>query len=368
MSRPRNLARDLLDLLWQQPLWALPFAIFFALVYQPSWAGLFTNYKLALVFALAIRCGLLAVKWWVLPPVLERLEDRPYTHPIQHWIVGIYYSAGALLGTAVAAFLDNRYVLPGFLGSGRAVVLTFLYSMLFTALFLGVNYAIAFYRQAVERARAVEQVRAELAQAELRALRAQIQPHFLFNTLNTIAALIAENPKAAEDTVTRLAEVFRYVLTRSGQEHAPLGEELDFVRDLLSIERLRLGERLRIEESLENGLEGVAVPTLLLQPLVENAVRYGPAARPKGGTIRLSARREGPHLVLEVEDDGPGFDPEAAQSGTGFGLHSVRERLRALGPPHAIEIHSTPGGGTRIRLNLPLDQAPTAGRKGVPSS
>jgi sensor histidine kinase YesM len=367
MSRPRSPARDLLDLLWQQPLWALPFAIFFALIYQPTWAGLLTNYKLALVFAVAIRSGLLAVKWWVLPPVLERLEDRPYAHPIQHWIVGLYYSAGALLGTAVAAFLDNRYVLPGFLGSGRAVVLTFLYSLLFTALFLGFNYAVAFYRQAIDRARAVEQVRAELAQAELRALRAQIQPHFLFNTLNTIAALIAENPKAAEDTVTRLAEVFRYVLTRSGQEYAPLGKELDFVRDLLAIERLRLGERLRTTEDVESGLQGLPVPTLLLQPLVENAVRYGPAARPEGGSIRLSARREGTRLILEVEDDGPGFDPEAAPSGTGFGLHSVRERLRALGPPHAIELRSAPGVGTRIRLTLPVDQARPAGRKGVSS-
>jgi two-component system sensor histidine kinase AlgZ len=368
MSQPRGAVRDLLHMLWRQPLWAVPFAVFFALIYAPSWGGLITSYKLSLVFAFAIRCGLLAVKWWLLPPVLERLEARGNDLPTRSWTIGLYYAAGAMLGTAAAALLNHAFVLPGsFLGSGRAIALTFSYSLVFTALFLGINFAIVFYRQAVERARAVEQVRAELAQAELRALRAQIQPHFLFNTLNTIAALIAENPKVAEDTVTRLAEVFRHVLARSGQEHAPLGEELAFARDLLVIERLRLGERLRTEEAVESGLEAVPVPTLLLQPLVENAVRYGPETRPAGGTIRIAARRDGPHLVLEVEDDGPGFDPDAAPSGTGFGLHSVRERLRALGPPHAIEIRSAPGRGTRIRLTLPLDQARDAGPKGASS-
>jgi len=355
-------------MLWRQPLWAVPFAAFFALIYMPTWHGLVTSYKMSLVFAFAIRCGLLAVKWWVLPPALERLEDRGYSRPTRSWIAGLYYMAGAVVGSAAAAFLNNRFVLPGsFLGSGRAIALTVFYSLIFTTLFLGINYAVVFYRQAVERARAVEQVRAELARAELRALRAQIQPHFLFNTLNTIAALITENPKAAEDTVTRLAEVFRYVLTRSGQEHAPLGEELAFVRDLLAIERLRLGERLRTDEVVESGLEGVPVPALLLQPLVENAVRYGPGSSLAGGTIRLAARREAGRLVLEVEDDGPGFDPEAAPSGTGFGLRSVRERLQALGPPHAIEVRSAPGWGTLIRLTLPLDQARDAGPKGVSS-
>ena len=365
MSPGRSLTRDLLDALWSQPLWAVPFAVFFALIYMPSWGGLVLAYRLSLVFAFMIRLGLLTARWWLLPWVETRMRHLEGTGTRLYWVPGACYTAGALLGTALAAVANHLFVLPGFLGSTRAVILTFVYSLVFTGLFLGINYALVFYREALERARAVEQVRAELAQAELRALRAQMQPHFLFNALNTIAALIAENPRAAEDTVTRLAEVFRYVLAGSGHERAPLGEELAFVRDVLAIERQRLGERLHVVETVEPGLEGVSVPALVLQPLVENAVRHGAGARPEGGTVRITAQRADGLLVLEVEDDGPGIDERIAPSGTGFGLHSVRERLRALGPPHAIEVHSRPGAGTRIRLTLPLDQARPAGTGGA---
>jgi signal transduction histidine kinase len=365
MDQQRSIGREIWSMLWQPAAWGVPFALFFALIYMPSWDGLVLSYKLSAVFAYSIRLGLQAVKWWILPPLLARVGDPECSRTEHYWIPGSCYTAGALLGAALAAVLADRFILPGFIGSSRAIALTATYTLLFTALFVGINYAVVFYRQAVERARAVEQVRAELAQAELRALRAQMQPHFLFNTLNTIAALIVEDPRVAEDTVTRLAEVLRYVLARSSQEHAPLGDELTFVRDLLAIERLRLGARLRVVEEVEGGLDGVPVPTLLLQPLVENAVRYGPGARSEGGTIRLAARRDGTQLVIEVEDDGPGFDPEARPSGTGFGLHSVRERLRALGPPHAIEVRSSPGQGTRIRLTLPMNPTRSAGEPGV---
>jgi LytS/YehU family sensor histidine kinase len=180
----------------------------------------------------------------------------------------------------------------------------------------------------------------------------------LFNTLNTIASLIASNPGAAEETTTRLAELFRYALRASDRELAPLGEELEFLRGYLAVERARFGDRLRVEESIEPGLENIPVPTLLLQPLVENAVRYGVTSLPEGGVLRLSARRTGECLVLEVTDDGPGLDPQAPPSGSGFGLHSVRERLRAAGLSEALVIHSQPGTGTRVRITLPLNHVP----------
>lgn len=366
MNERRSAGHEILAAVWQPPLWAVPFALFFALIYLPSWHGLLVSYKVSLIFAYCIRLGLLGVHWTIAPRLLSRIPDWQSASPTRYLIPGLWYTAGALLGTALAALLNNWFVFPGFLGSVRAMLLTLVYSLVFTGLFLGVNYAIVFYRQAVERARAIEQVRAELAQAELRALRAQIQPHFLFNTLNTIAALIAEDPRAAEDTVTRLAEVFRHVLACSGQEHAPLASELGFVRDVLAIERLRLGERLRVLEDVEPGLDAVLVPTLLLQPLVENAVRHGPGARPAGGTIRIGARRKNGLLLLEVQDDGPGFDPRATPSGTGFGLHLVRERLRALGPPHALEVDSSPGRGTSVRLTLPFASSRTPGGTGEP--
>jgi sensor histidine kinase YesM len=149
-----------------------------------------------------------------------------------------------------------------------------------------------------------------------------------------------------------------------------LGDELAFVRSVIAIERMRFGERLRVEEAIEPGVESVSVPTLLLQPLVENAVQHGVGATPSGATVRIAARREGDLLRLEVTDDGPGFAPDGASaargSGQGFGLRSVRERLKALGPPHALVIDSAPGRGARVSVTLPLAPPPHPGAGATP--
>lgn len=347
----RRLRRDLLALLWKQPLWALPFTVFFAVLYARDWSELWLLFRASLVFSYCVRLGLLVVEYVILPRLAlqpgepERLRGFP--------VRGLWFTAGALASSYAAALIVHVWLIPSFLGSWRQAAGTGMFALLFTLVFSGIAYARAYYVQSVTRARAVEQSRAELAEAELRALRAQIHPHFLFNTLNTIAALIAENPAAAEETTTRLADVFRYTLAASERSHATLAQELAFVRDCLAIEHTRFGDRLRVEEAIEAGVESLLVPTLLLQPLVENATQHGVGARAGGGTVRLVARLEGGRLILEVGDDGPGFDPEAPARAGSFGLHSVRERLRLLGPPHALEIHRVPGGGTLARIVLP---------------
>jgi two-component sensor histidine kinase len=344
-----------------QPLWAIPFAIFFGTLYGPgSWSGYVLAYQISLVFAYAIGFAI----WVVASIIVPRIESGGGGVGLGVQI-GLCFVSASLVGSYVASFIVHFTLLPGFMGSWRSIAVSGMFSLLFAALFGGISFAIAFHRMSNERARAVEQARAELAQAELRALRAQINPHFLFNTLNTIAALIAIDPKAAEETTTRLAEVFRYALQGSERDHVALGAELDFVRDYLAIERTRFGDRLVVEESIATGIEAAPVPSLLLQPLVENAVRHGVSDRPGGGRVRIAARRDGDRLVLEVADDGPGMDGGTASSGTGFGLHSVRERLRALGPPHALEIESRPGEGTRVRLVLPF--TPTTPKEDHPS-
>jgi signal transduction histidine kinase len=353
-------------MLWQQPLWALPFALFFGILFATSPHAWLVLYEASLVFAFLVRIAIIAARFAVVPRLRARFAGATGRGAFPGWWMdGVVYVTAAMTGGYAAAYVIHLTLIPGFLGSPRAVLISGMYSLLFSVLFSGIAYAIAFYHEAVDRARAVEQARAELARAELRALRAQINPHFLFNTLNTIAALIAENPAAAEEVTTRLAETFRYTLATTDRTHTPLGEELEFVRSLIAIERVRFGERLRVEEAIEPGLEAVPVPSLLLQPLVENAIQHGAGASPEGATVRISARRDGDRLVLEVADDGPGFSPGGTSatrgSGQGFGLRSVRERLEALGPPHALEIDSPSGRGARVRVTLPVTPAATAG-------
>jgi LytS/YehU family sensor histidine kinase len=267
------------------------------------------------------------------------------------------YGAAGLAGSLVAALLVHLAIQPGYLASPRRVGIVLFYSLVFTALFMALAYARVYYRAYLERVRAEERMKADLAQAELRALRARIDPHFLFNALNSIAALIAVEPARAEAMTERLAEVFRYTLRGSRRETATLLDELQFVRAYVEIERTRMGERLRFEEQVDPATLTCRLPALLLQPLVENAVRHGAGARGEGGVVRLRAAARNGELVVEVEDDGPGFDPAAPAAG-GFGLHSVSERLRMLGPGHAFEVESDPGRGTRVRLRLPVVSDP----------
>ncbi|MFI5372084.1 MAG: sensor histidine kinase, partial [Candidatus Eisenbacteria bacterium] len=286
--RPRTPGRSLAAAIWQSPFWAVPFALFFALLNGTHHAhGLIVLYLVSAVFAVVIRLCLWIAEWILIPraAAAHHSDDHP---PLPVSIA--IYGGSSLVGSYVAAAIIHFTLIPGFLGSPRDIVLSGVFAALFTVLVGGVIYASVFYRLAIERARAVEQVRAELAQAELRTLRSQMNPHFLFNALNTIASMVREDPAAAEDTTTRLAELFRYALRASDREHVPLADELAFVRDYLAIERRRFGARLTVVEDIAPGLDDVPVPTLLLQPLVENAVRHGIAPRVEGGTVRLAAR------------------------------------------------------------------------------
>ena len=365
--RTDSLGRALLKVVWQAPIWAIPFALFFGTLFGDSFKGYVGAYKISLVFALTIRLTLIALEFGIRRR-MRRDGRRGLSFPVEAALI----LSSSVLASYLAAFIVDRTLMPGFLGSPRMFAVNGMFAFLFTVLIAGIAYAIHFYNESLARARAVEAIRAELAQAELRALKAQVQPHFLFNTLNTIAALIPTDPRAAEEMTTRLAEVFRYALSSSERETAPLSEELAFARGYLDIERARFGNRLAVVTEIEPGLEHVLVPSLLLQPVVENAVRHGIAPRPEGGTIRLQAAREGSRLRLTVEDDGPGIDPAAvarlsgattetprAPGGRGFGLFSVRERLRANGSSDALTIESPPGGGTRVSLRLPLSPVPT---------
>jgi two-component sensor histidine kinase len=201
------------------------------------------------------------------------------------------------------------------------------------------------------------------ATAQLAALRAQINPHFLFNSLNSIAQLIHVDPAKAEACVERLAEIFRYLLNRAEQEFVPLSEELQMTNAYLEIERARFDERLRVETIVDPGALRQLIPNLVLQPLVENAVKHGLSRKVGPGTLRIAARLDDGLLTLVVGDDGLGMSSNVLADvfERGVGLRNLRARLERLyGPAHLPEITSTPGGGTRVELKLPTDRRPEA--------
>ncbi len=342
-----GLGRSLITALWQQPIYAVGFALFFGTLYGATREAFWIAFKVSLIFAFIIRVALIALKHWGLPWLRRRFGGRPL--PIR--IEAPAYLVASVSGSYLAAALINAFMLPGFLGSPLAVARSGAYAVLFTVTIGGVAYAFAFYRQAVERARAIERMRAELSGAELRALRAQVNPHFLFNTLNTIAALVRVNPAEAEDTITRLADVFRYALRASERDHARLAEELEFVRAYLDIERTRFGDRLRVEERIEPGLEGVMVPSLLLQPLVENAVRHGVEPAAEGGVIRIRTRVRLGRAVVSIVNSVPA---EASRPGHGMALRNVRERLRLMHDVAAQFDTRREGDVFRVQVVVPL--------------
>ncbi len=216
---------------------------------------------------------------------------------------------------------------------------------------------------AVELARRAARAEVLRAEAQLAALRARLNPHFILNLLHTLMGLVAREPASAEAALERLGDVLRYALRVQSQalDEVRLREEWEFVDRYLSLERLRLGDRLRSRLEAEEGLLDAVVPAFSLQPLVENAVRHAIAPRAGGGCLVVTARRAGASLVLAVEDDGaPAEESTAARSqapdqGSGIGLHLIQERLLALyGGAARLETGRSALGGFRASVTLPL--------------
>ena len=202
-----------------------------------------------------------------------------------------------------------------------------------------------------------------LLEARLDALQRQINPHFLFNTLNSIASLIRSKPDLAREMIVKLSHILR-VLLRDRDAFVPLREELDFTDDYLDIEVVRFGEKLRVVKEISPDTLDIIVPSMLLQPLIENSIKHGLEPRISGGTITLRSRIADGRLLLEIEDDGVGIEPGGpiiapdsgiVREGSGIGMRNVRERIQVLyGDEAHVDIISRPGRGTRVSLRMPL--------------
>ncbi|QLY29473.1 histidine kinase [Nocardia huaxiensis] len=215
--------------------------------------------------------------------------------------------------------------------------------------------------------------RARLDRAEVRALRAQISPHFIYNALNTIASFVRTDPGRARELILEFADFTRYSF-RSAAEYTVLSDELNNIDRYLALERARFGDALQVRLRIAPEVLGVVLPFLALQPLVENAVRHGLAPRPGGGTVSIAAVDEGTDCVISVEDDGVGMDPELLRSGAldavessggparfeaaHVGLANVDDRLRAaFGNDYGLVVETAPGAGTKVSMRVPKFRA-----------
>ena len=196
--------------------------------------------------------------------------------------------------------------------------------------------------------------RFRLQQAELQTLKTQLWPHFLFNTLNAISALVYSSPKRADLTITHLSDLLRASLKNTRQEEIPLREEVEFLKNYLFIHQTLMEDRLDLDWQVDPDTLDAAVPNMLLQPLVENAIRHGLEPLERGGAIKILVYRREGTLVLRVEDNGVGLPEGDAAEGSGIGLSNTRARLYHLyGDAHSFELRGIDGGGVSVEIGIP---------------
>jgi signal transduction histidine kinase len=310
------------------------------------------NWPASLATGLAISSGILVLYWLdqrFIHPRLETLSPDWLRLGLEMTVLLLDHVVAAV---AVLLFCSRIF---GFEVVPSAAWLTVAAMVVVFPIIHGTEMALRFFRQVQEKERQEERLKALATEAELRALKAQINPHFLFNTLNTIAELIHTDSDRAEATVERLAEMFRYVLNGSERGLVPLEEELDFLDGYLEIERARFGDRLHITCGTAPRALGLLIPSLVLQPLVENAIRHGQGA---DGSIDLGIELhiDGDKAVIVVSDQGPGMPAgHKLGEGPGHGLYNVDQRLRkTYGEDYALEISANRPQGTIVKLSIPV--------------
>jgi signal transduction histidine kinase len=342
------------------------------LVYAAAWLPLCNLYVIAfLIGGETLAMALEGAVASVLPQALlgalvltASLRSSPPTHVtwrplVAHVLAAPLFALACALASS-GLFATHQWIVDGVPGPLVSNLPVFAWQVFMALLVYAVIAGAGFGLRQLARVRK-EEARAARAQslqaeAELRALRAQLNPHFLFNTLHSLLALVRHDARAAEEALERFGQLLHHVLRvqRTPSDLVPLQEEIEFVEHYLALEQLRLGDRLRAELAIDDDARRCLVPMFALQPLVENAVRHGLAPRAQGGKLRVGAMRHGEHLVLSVVDDGAGAESAGTTDGHGLGLRLVRERLEHAWRGRAtMSITTAPGEGFSITLTLP---------------
>ncbi|HEX6751856.1 MAG TPA: histidine kinase [Longimicrobium sp.] len=314
-----------------------------ALLQAPVWAALLGGGS-GVVLGMAVALSRVAqgdrwrqrFKWGIAP---KRLTEMLLALPLLAFLSGSA-AAAATIVIAGAAWKE-----PWLLLAAAAT----LFVVLASGKLLSDSTRYMFFH-AREQAAAAGRARAEAADAQLAALQAQVHPHFLFNALNTIAALVRTDPRAAEATTENLARVLRRTLDRTRRTDCTVEDEIDFLRAWLSVERARFGARLRVDFEVDPAAEPLRIPTMTLQPLVENSLKHGIAGKLEGGRVTVRVGGDDGRLRLEVEDDGAGFPREPRE---GTGLTNLRRRLETIYGGAAELRVERPPHGARVVVELP---------------
>jgi len=285
----------------------------------------------------------------------------------QHWLRGglIYLGIGIAviyfkLGLDVVLILvtyNNTYATKAM--DTSLIVMMLYFNLLTYGTAVGIGHALNFHRKYREGEIKAAQLETQLAQAQLQALKMQLHPHFLFNTLHTIAMLNLKDVKAANRMITRLSDLLRLTLDNVGMQEVSLKQELDFLKQYLEIEQIRFQDRLTVKMDIDPETLDAIVPNLVLQPIVENAIRHGIAKRETDGRLELLARRENGALLLQVRDNGPGLlQNQFSGSNNGIGLKNTQARLERLyGTAQKMELKSARDGGLEVSITIPFHEA-----------
>ncbi len=313
-----------------------------------NWPTYWISVQVSSAFYIVMRFTMQHIAKKVVEQIIPRsLEKSKKYYFIDIAVRGILGIGGTFVALALAQIVTGI----NFLGSIRTIYIQLFVGLTLSLLVTTSIYAVVFYKGMIGKAKDAQEARELAVKAELKALRAQVNPHFLFNTLNSISALIAIDPKRADLMVQRLSEVFRYVLTASEKEWTTLEEEWQFLDNYLEIERIRFDEKLRVEKFAEPGVLRAKIPGLLLQPIVENAIKHGLSNKVGSGLLIMRAIQKNGDIEIEITDDGEiGFSTD---SQNGMGLKNVRDRIqKSFGEKYGLTIESAVPG-TRVRITLP---------------
>ena len=359
-----HMSKRVPPIFWVALLWWTAFALMFAIqmVRMEQPLGTPATWERALQVSFG--------GWMTWVPLSLGLYWLVQRHPLER---GRLLRSGAVLmaATLVVVFLRAAYVyltnpifgwysdqpLPGF---GSVLATSMSNNFLLAWIVVGLVHAMVFQQRSREREQKVSELEANLATTQLEALRAQLNPHFLFNALNSVAEMVHQDAELADRMLVSLAALLRDSLSSEQGQQRPLREEIELVQHYLMIEKIRLDQRLQVEWQVAATCLDIAVPALILQPLVENAIVHGIARQRAAGTLRLSGELRDDQLVLEVENSVA--PQQAPATGTGIGLHSTRRRLQLFyGQRAQLSQRITHAGSYLVQLVIPITPRNPAG-------